>query len=85
MPSTASPSLCFQNGSLIDDKDVISNGSCQRQAVGVFANHRNAEAALTDLRDSGFSIDLVSIIAEDMDAKDTEHRDNLAGVLENAS
>ncbi len=44
------------------------------RAVGVFANHREAETALTELRDSGFSMDRVSVIA-----KDADHNNPLAG------
>ena len=44
------------------------------RAVGAFANHREAEAALTELRDSGFSMDRVSVIA-----KDADHNNPLAG------
>jgi hypothetical protein len=39
----------------------------RKRAIGVFSNRRDAEAALTELRDSGFSMDQVSIIAKDAD------------------
>jgi hypothetical protein len=37
------------------------------RAVGVFAHRRNAEAALRDLRDSGFDMDHVSIVGKNLD------------------
>ncbi|MEH2380677.1 MAG: histidine kinase [Nostoc sp.] len=36
-----------------------------RRAIGVFSHRRDAEAALTELRDAGFPLDRVSIIAKD--------------------
>lgn len=38
-----------------------------RRAVGVFSTRRDAEAALNELRNSGFVMDHVSIVARDMD------------------
>lgn len=46
-----------------------------KRAVGVFAHRRDAEAALIELRDSGFPMDRVSILA-----KDADRNDRLAGV-----
>lgn len=46
-----------------------------RRAVGTFPNHAAAERALTELRDSGFPMDKVSVVA-----KDTQHHDRIAGV-----
>ncbi|MBN3960446.1 general stress protein [Nostoc sp. NMS8] len=40
------------------------NGVAKR-AIGVFSHRRDAEAAITELRDAGFSLDRVSIIAKD--------------------
>lgn len=45
-----------------------------RRAVGVFSKRRDAEYALDELRDSGFPMDRVSVVA-----KDPGH-DNLSGV-----
>lgn len=42
----------------------------QRRAVGVFPNRRDAEYALNELRDSGFPMDNVSVIAKDADRDD---------------
>jgi hypothetical protein len=50
-----------------------------RRAIGVFSNHRDAEAALIDLRDSGFSMNQVSLIA-----KDQNHGSNIAGAAMSA-
>lgn len=46
-----------------------------KRAVGVFSNRQDAEYALTELRDSGFPMDKVSVIARDADG-----RDDIAGV-----
>ncbi|MFB2836761.1 general stress protein [Floridanema evergladense] len=50
-----------------------------RRAVGVFSNYRAAEMALQDLKNSGFPMDRVSIIAKDVDRNnriaDAEVRD----------
>ncbi|BAZ30351.1 signal transduction histidine kinase LytS [Cylindrospermum sp. NIES-4074] len=46
----------------------------RRRAVGVFPNRRDAEHALHELRDSGFPMDRVSVIARDAD-----HKDDIAG------
>ena len=45
-----------------------------KRAIGTFPNRQQAEAALNELRDSGFSMDSVSILA-----KDTGERDQIAG------
>ncbi|MDZ7969439.1 MAG: general stress protein [Nostoc sp. DedSLP03] len=36
-----------------------------KRAIGVFSHRRDAEAAITELRDAGFSLNQVSIIAKD--------------------
>ncbi|MDZ8135688.1 MAG: general stress protein [Nostoc sp. DedQUE04] len=38
-----------------------------KRAIGVFSHRRDAEAAITELRDAGFSLNQVSIIAKDTD------------------
>jgi len=45
-----------------------------RRAVGVFPNRQQAEQALSELRDRGFPMDRVSIVA-----KDANRRDEIAG------
>jgi uncharacterized protein (TIGR02271 family) len=45
-----------------------------RRAVGVFPTHQEAEQALVELRDSGFSMDRVSVVA-----KDSTNRGDIAG------
>ncbi|WP_071190162.1 general stress protein [Trichormus sp. NMC-1] len=45
-----------------------------RRAVGVFSHRRDAEQALHELKNSGFAMDRVSIIA-----KDKDDRDGIAG------
>ncbi|MCC5635916.1 histidine kinase [Nostoc sp. CHAB 5844] len=42
----------------------------RRRAVGVFPNRRDAEEALHELRNSGFPMDRVSVIARDADGDD---------------
>lgn len=45
-----------------------------KRAVGVFSNYRDAEQALTELKNSGFSMDKVSVVA-----RDAEKGDDMAG------
>ncbi|MBW4559343.1 MAG: general stress protein [Trichormus sp. ATA11-4-KO1] len=42
----------------------------RRRAVGVFSNHRAVEQALHELKNSGFPMDRVSVIARDADRQD---------------
>jgi hypothetical protein len=42
-----------------------------KRAVGTFATHQAAEDALTELRDSGFSMDRVSVVGRDIDRHST--------------
>ncbi len=44
--------------------------SPDKRAVGVFSSRRDAEHALSELRDSGFLMDKVSVIAKDADRND---------------
>ncbi|MBE9170397.1 signal transduction histidine kinase LytS [Pleurocapsales cyanobacterium LEGE 06147] len=46
------------------------------RAIGTFPSRREAEEALKELRDSGFVMDNVSVLAKDTDRKDLE---NMAG------
>lgn len=48
-----------------------------RRAIGAFSHRRDAEAALTELRDAGFAMNNVSIIAKDANGQ------NIAGVETN--
>jgi hypothetical protein len=50
-------------------------GLARHRAVGVFPHRRDAEAALRDLRDSGFDMDDVSVVG-----KDAGSHDQIAGV-----
>jgi len=45
-----------------------------KRAVGIFSSRREAEHALDELRDAGFSMDRVSVVA-----KDAGHNDHIAG------
>lgn len=47
----------------------------QKRAVGVFSNRRDAEDALHELRNSGFVMDNVNVVA-----KDADRRGDIAGV-----
>ena len=38
----------------------------RRRAIGVFAHRRDAEAAIRDLRDSGFDMDQISLVGKDV-------------------
>ena len=51
----------------------------QKRAVGVFSRREDAERALNDLRNSGFSMNQVSVVA-----KDADRGDQLAGADMNA-
>ncbi|MUG97416.1 hypothetical protein F7734_35870 [Scytonema sp. UIC 10036] len=53
---------------------AVPNTNRRRRAIGVFPNRRDAEAALTELRDAGFPMSQVSLIA-----KDGNHNANLSG------
>lgn len=44
-----------------------------KRAVGIFSSHPEAEKALNGLRDDGFPMDQVSIVAKDPEHKDSEH------------
>ena len=44
---------------------TAARSGVERRAIGVFSHRRDAEAALTDLRDAGFPMSRVSIIAKD--------------------
>lgn len=46
----------------------------QKRAVGVFSNYRDTETALNELRNSGFPMDRVSVVAQD-----AERGDDIAG------
>lgn len=46
----------------------------QKRAVGVFSSRQEAEYALNELRDSGFNMDKISVVA-----KDSDRGDQLAG------
>lgn len=47
-----------------------ASGYQHKRAIGVFSHRRDAEAALTELRDSGFPMDRVSLIAKHSDVND---------------
>jgi len=47
----------------------------QKRAVGVFSSRREAEYALHELRDAGFNMNNVSVVA-----KDADRGDEIAGV-----
>ena len=51
----------------------------QRRAIGVFANRREAENALTELSISGFPMDKVSVLAKNSDGDDISGGNTQAG------
>ncbi len=53
---------------------MVVGVNSNRRGVGVFSNRRDVEDALHELRDSGFPMDRVSVIAQNPDDKD-----NIAG------
>jgi hypothetical protein len=64
------PQVMPQTG-IVGDRSMRST----RRAIGTFSSHREAEAALIALRDSGFLMDRVSVIA-----KNADPNDSIAGV-----
>lgn len=46
-----------------------------KRAVGTFSSKREADAALSELRNSGFAMDRISILA-----KDADRNEQVAGV-----
>ena len=50
------------------------NLTTHRRAVGTFATHQDAENALNELRDGGFSMNHVSIIAKDSERLEKSNR-----------
>ncbi|WP_017655520.1 general stress protein [Fortiea contorta] len=57
-----------------------SSSHTAKRAIGVFSHRRDAEAALTELRDAGFPLNQVSIIAKNTDGTNS---DRLTGVDRN--
>ncbi|MBW4560959.1 MAG: histidine kinase [Mojavia pulchra JT2-VF2] len=57
---TSAPAVAHTATPVVAHRDVQRN----KRAIGVFSHHRDAEAALTELRDAGFSMNRVSIIAK---------------------
>ena len=53
---------------------MATNTNELRHAIGTFATREDAEYALRELRDAGFNMDKVSVIA-----KNPEHGDNIGG------
>lgn len=49
-------------------------GQQYKRAIGIFSDHTEAEAALYELRNSGFSMDKVSVVGQDID-----RNSNIAG------
>lgn len=47
---------------------MVNNSELQH-AVGIFATREDAEAALTELRDTGFNMDKVSVIAQNVESE----------------
>jgi hypothetical protein len=60
---------------LLFDGGVNMALGTHKRAVGVFSSRRDAEHALTELRDAGFNMGKISIIA-----KDGDRHDEIAGV-----
>jgi uncharacterized membrane protein len=54
---------------LVEGGNMVA-GQHKRRAVGVFSTRQEAEEALIDLKNSGFSMDTVSVIARDADRQD---------------
>jgi hypothetical protein len=58
-----------------------------KRAIGTFSDHAEAEAALHELRDSGFGMDRVSVVGQDINRKSTiagaEGSDRLSDLHDN--
>jgi hypothetical protein len=50
------------------------NLTSNRRAIGIFSSHQEAENALHELRDAGFTMNQVSIIAKDAERLDQSNR-----------
>jgi Heat induced stress protein YflT len=61
------PSLCLCCQMLLLNGGVNMALNDRKRAVGVFSNRTDAEHALSELRDAGFNMDKVSVIAKDAD------------------
>ncbi len=57
-----------------------TNITQNRRAIGVFSHRRDAEAALTELRDAGFPMSYVSVIAKDTNGSNIAGADKNVGV-----
>lgn len=51
------------------DNNVVRNAAINRRAIGLFSRQSDAEAALNELRNTGFSMNQVSVIVRDADNK----------------
>ncbi|MHC5595531.1 MAG: histidine kinase [Nostoc sp.] len=49
---------------------TAAHSGIARRAIGVFSHRRDAEAAITELRDAGFPLNSVSIIAKDTNGQE---------------
>jgi uncharacterized protein (TIGR02271 family) len=56
----------------------MTNSNINRRAIGTFPNRSAAEQALQELKDSGFPMDRVSVVARDSDQQDDQN-DSMAG------
>nr|WP_202895507.1 general stress protein [Iningainema tapete] len=73
--STVGTGIAYNPGDVTTTTPVSGITNTRRRAIGVFPHRRDAEAALTELRDAGFSMNQVSLIA-----KDGNTGSNVAGV-----
>ncbi|MEA5502591.1 general stress protein [Halotia wernerae UHCC 0503] len=63
-----------------ENERVTTNVTHTRRAIGVFSQRRDAEVALTDLRDAGFPMSYVSLIAKDTNGGNIAGADRNVGV-----
>jgi hypothetical protein len=70
-PHTAATPLMTDTTRSTTATTAVSRTTDQRKrAIGVFSNRRDVEVALTELRDAGFSMNQVSILAKNADSPD---------------
>ncbi|MCW5316553.1 histidine kinase [Nostoc sp. KVJ3] len=59
------PDAINANADYVAPTSNVAHSGVARRAIGVFSHRRDAETALTELRDAGFPMSRVSIIAKD--------------------
>ncbi|HEY9656883.1 MAG TPA: hypothetical protein V6C65_00360, partial [Allocoleopsis sp.] len=81
IPVSSMPSISSISSMPVSTVEESNQVMMQHQkAIGVFSQRHDLEAALTELRDAGFPMDRISLIAKQTIAKQTQDHDRIAGV-----